>query len=61
MKYISKTAKMLIILMMTGPIQKNRRQFYGDVVEEILLTLPVCSVKKINYIILNTVQQNIKI
>ena len=58
---MSKIAKILIILMVTGPTQKNRRQFYGVIVEEMLLTLPASSVKKINYIILNMVQQNMKI
>ena len=47
--------------MMRGPTQKNRRHFKGAVDGEILLTLPASSVKKINYIILNTVQQNMKI
>ena len=58
---MSKIAKILIILMMRGPTQKNRRYFKGVVDGEILLTLPASSVKKINYVILNTVQQNMKI
>ena len=58
---MSKIAKMLIILMVKGPTQKNQRQFYSEGIENILLTLPASSVKKINYIILNTVQQNMKI
>ena len=54
---VSKIAKVLIILMMTGPTQKNRHQFQGEVVEEISFTVPTSSVKKISYSILNTVQQ----
>ena len=54
---VSKIAKVLIILMMAGPTQKNRHQFQGEVVEEISFTVPTSSVKKINYSILNTVQQ----
>ena len=54
---VSKIAKVLIILIMTGPTQKNRHQFQGEVAEETSFTVPTWSVKKINYSILNTFQQ----
>ena len=48
-------SKVLIILMMTGPIQKNHCQLWRETVEQILFTRSASSLKKMSYIILNTV------